>query len=95
MWQIFEHRNLQRRIRRLPEDILKRYEKWKDIVEISGPSGLRLIRSFNDESLRGEWSGHRSSRLSGQYRVIYRIERKKLFVMVIDITADDYRRKRR
>ena len=93
MWQIFEHRNLQRRIRRLPEDILKRYEKWKDIVEISGPSGLRLIRGFNDESLRGERKGHRSSRLSSQYRVIYRIERKKLFVMVIDVTAHDYRRK--
>ena len=93
MWQIFEHRNLQRRIRRLPEDILKRYEKWKDIVEISGPKGLRLIRGFNDESLRGEWKGHRSSRLGGQYRVIYRIERKELFVMVIEITAHDYRRK--
>lgn len=44
MWTIFEHRNVQQRIGKLPEDVLKRYEKWKDIVEISGPSGLRLIR---------------------------------------------------
>ncbi len=93
MWQIFEHRSLQRQIRKLPKNILKRYEKWKDIVEVSGPNGLRLIRGFNDESLRGDWKGHRSSRLGGQYRVIYRIERKKLFVMVIDVTAHDYRRK--
>lgn len=93
MWQIFEHRSLQRHIRRLPEDILKRYEKWKDIVEISGPKGLRLIRGFNDEPLSGKWKGHRSSRLSRQYRVIYRIERKELFVMVIEVTAHDYRRK--
>ena len=93
MWQIFEHRNVQRRVRKAPEDVLKRYEKWKDIVQISGPKGLRLIRGFNDEPLRGEWKGHRSSRLGGQYRVIYRIEREKLFVLVVELTAHDYRRK--
>ena len=92
MWEVFEHRNVQRRIRKIPDEILRRYEKWKDIVEISGPEGLRLIRGFNDESLRGEWKGHRSSRLGDQYRVIYGIERKRLFVMVIDIIAHDYRR---
>ncbi len=92
MWEVFEHRNVQRRIRKIPDEILRRYEKWKDIVEISGPEGLRLIRGFHDESLRGEWKGHRSSRLGDQYRVIYRIERKRLFVMVIDITTHDYRR---
>jgi len=93
MWQIFEHRNLQRRIRRIPKVVLKRYEKWKDIVKFSGPDGLRRIRGFNDEPLRGDWRGHRSSRLGDQFRVIYRIEKEKLFVMVIDLTAHDYRRK--
>lgn len=93
MWRIFEHRNIQRRVRKTPIDVLKRYEKWKDIVEISGPAGLRLIRGFNDEALRGDWKGHRSSRLGDQFRVIYRIEKKELFVLVIDLTAHDYRRK--
>ena len=93
MWRIFEHRNIQRRVRKTPKDILKRYEKWKDIVEISGPAGLRMIRGFNDESLRGDWKGHRSSRLGEQFRVIYRIEKKELFVLVIDLTVHDCRRK--
>ena len=93
MWQIFEHRNLQRRIRKTPKDVLKRYEKWKDIVEVSGPAGLRQIRGFNDEALRGDWKGHRSSRLGDQLRVIYRVEKQRLFLMVIDLTAHDYRRK--
>ena len=93
MWQVFEHRNIQRRVRKVPKDILKRYEKWKDIVEVSGPTGLRLIRGFNDEALKGEWKGHRSSRLGDQFRVIYKVRKKKLFVIVIDLTADDYRRK--
>lgn len=93
MWQIFEHRSLLRHVRKLPKEVLKRYEKWKDIAQISGPSGLRLIRGFNDEALRGRWKGHRSSRLGGGYRVIYRIDKKQFFVLVIDVTAHDYRRK--
>ena len=93
MWQILEHRNVLRRVRRMPKEILKRYEKWKDIVQLSGPAGLRLIRGFNDEPLRGDWKGHRSSRLGDQYRVIYKIDKNRVRVMVIDLTAHDYRRK--
>jgi len=93
MWEIYEHRRLVRRLPRIPDDILKRYEKWKDIVRISGPAGLRAITGFHDESLHGEWKGHRSSRLGIQYRIIYRIEAQEILVFVIDITAHDCRRK--
>jgi addiction module RelE/StbE family toxin len=93
MWQVLEHRRVVRRISKTPVDILKRYEKWKDIVSISGPQGLRSIKGFNDEALMGEWKGHRSSRLGGQYRVIYLVEAQHVVVKVIDLTAHDYRRK--
>ena len=93
MWEIFEHRRVVRQLQRLPVEILKRYEKWKDIVTISGPQGLRLIRGFNDEALSGQWKGHRSSRLSQQYRVIYYIERDRVRVEVVNLTAHDYRRR--
>ena len=93
MWAIYEHRRVHRQIRGLPQDILKRYEKWKDIVAISGPTGLRLIKEFHDESLRGEWKDHRSSRLGKQFRVIYRIEKDHVLVQVVNVTAHDYRKK--
>jgi addiction module RelE/StbE family toxin len=93
MWEIFEHSSLVRKLPKIPSEVLKRYEKWKDIVTISGPEGLRLIKGFHDESLRGQWRGFRSSRLGKQYRIIYKIENKKLFVKVINITPHDYRRK--
>ncbi|HEY5624269.1 MAG TPA: type II toxin-antitoxin system mRNA interferase toxin, RelE/StbE family [Gammaproteobacteria bacterium] len=93
MWQVLEHHRVIRRIAKTPVDVLKRYEKWKDIVTISGPRGLRAIKGFRDERLGGEWKGHRSSRLSDQYRVIYRIEKQNLLVKVIDLTPHDYRRK--
>jgi len=64
----------------------------KDIVTISGPSGLRLIKGFHDEGLRGEWKGYRSSRLGLQFRVIYKIVAQQVLVQVIDIPAHDYRR---
>ena len=93
MWDIFEHRRTWKQLDRTPRDVLKRYEKWKDIARLSGPLGLRQIKGFNDEALRGEWKGHRSSRLSRQYRVIYRIERDRVLVEVVSVTAHDYRKK--
>ena len=93
MWEVYEHRRASKRLDRLSVEILKRYEKWKDVVKISGPSGLRLIKGFCDEALKGKWKGHRSSRLGQQYRVIYKIEERKVLVLVVDITAHDYRSK--
>ena len=93
MWEIYEHRRLTRKLTRLPGEILKRYEKWKDIVEVSGPEGLKLVKGFHDEALRGEWKGHRSSRLGLQYRVIYRIAAEQLTVLVLELTPHNYRRK--
>jgi len=93
MWKIFEHKKSIKQINSLPIEVLKRYEKWKDIVSISGPSGLKQIKGFNDESLSGEWNGYRASRLNLQYRVIYKIENEQFFVKVIKVTAHDYRRK--
>ena len=93
MWEVYEHRRVVRRISRLPVEVLKRYEKWKDIVRISGPVGLRAIKGFHDEALKGEWKGHRSSRLGIQHRLIYQIVEQELVVLVMDITAHDYRKR--
>jgi proteic killer suppression protein len=93
MWEIYEHRRAAKRLDRLPKEVLKRYEKWKDIVTVSGPEGLRLIKGFHDEGLHGKWKGHRSSRLGAQHRVIYLVEERRVLVLVLDITAHDYRRK--
>ncbi len=90
---MYEHRKVPKQLSALPVDILKRYEKWKDIAGISGSSGLKLIKVFHDEAIRGEWKGHRSSRLSNKCRIIYRIIEQEILVQVINITPHDYRRK--
>tara|TARA_R110002072_G_scaffold85817_2_gene194051 strand:- start:300 stop:584 length:285 start_codon:yes stop_codon:yes gene_type:complete len=93
MWSIFEHRRLDKQLAKGPMEVQKRYEKWKDIVEISGPAGLKLVRGFRDEALRGDWRGCRSSRLNQQYRVIYQVEGNRLKVYVLEVTPHDYKRK--
>jgi toxin HigB-1 len=93
MWEIFEHRRIAKRIEEAPTEVLKRYEKWKDIVRMSGPQGLRLIKGLHDEALQGEWRSHRSSRLGLKYRVIYKVEAAEVKVFVVELTPHDYRRK--
>jgi addiction module RelE/StbE family toxin len=93
VWEVYEHRRAVRRLDTLPIDVLTRYEKWKDIVSLSGPAGLALIRGFRDEALKGDWRGHRSSRLNQQYRVIYRVDEPTRDVLVVAVTPHDYRRR--
>ena len=91
MWQIEEHRHVDKQLSAgVPIEVLKRYEKWKDIARISGPQGLRAIKGFHDEALSGGWNGHRSSRLGIQWRVIYRVIAKVLQIQVVEVTAHDY-----
>ncbi len=93
MWRIEEHRRVDKQLAgAVPIEILKRYEKWKDVARLSGPPGLRMIKGFHDEALSGEWKGHRSSRLGLQWRVIYRVSAEVLLIQVIHVTPHDYRK---
>ena len=93
MWQIEEHRRVDKQLSgSAPIEVLKRYEKWKDIARLSGPQGLLAIKGFHDEALSGEWKGRRSSRLGLQWRVIYQVVANVLLIQVVQVTAHDYRR---
>ena len=93
MCEIQEHRRVDKQLSEaVPIEILKRYEKWKDIARVSGPPGLHAIKGFHDEALSGEWKGHRSSRLGLQWRVIYGVVANVLLIQVVQVTPHDYRR---
>ncbi|MDI3462100.1 MAG: hypothetical protein OJF50_000921 [Nitrospira sp.] len=66
---------------------MKRYEKWKDIVQISLIRRRPADQGFHGERLQGEWEGHRSSRLNTQDRVIYKVEEYLVQMVVMDVTA--------
>ena len=85
MWRILENRNVKKTLRKTPKAILIKYEAWKRIVELDGPKGLKHIQGFRDESLTGNWKGFRSSRLSLQWRVIYKVVNNELQVFVFEV----------
>ena len=90
-----EHRSVDKELssNRIPLEIRKWYEKWKDIVELTGPLGLKGITGLRDEGLSGTWVGHRSSRLNEQWRVIYKVVADLVLVHLIRVTPHDYRKK--
>ena len=90
MWHIREHYKLNKIIAKLPLQVVKKYELWKNIVFRHGPDKLREFPGFHDEILKGEYEGQRSSRLNIQYRVMYSVEKELISVYVIDITPHKY-----
>jgi proteic killer suppression protein len=90
MWHILEHKSIQKTCRKLPVQVLKKYELWKDIVFRHGPDKLKEFPGFHDEKLKGDRSGQRSSRLSIQYRVIYVVKRNIVTIRVLDINPHEY-----
>ena len=93
MWTVAIHREAKKSIRKLPKQIGEALTVWQNIVESQGPDGLKSSSGFNDESLQGVWKACRSSRLSSQYRVIYEVKADVVTVLVLRVTAHDYRRK--
>ena len=90
MWEVLEHRSMAGTCRKIPPQVAKKYELWKNIVVRHGPEKLREFPGFNDEPLKGDREGQRSSRLSLLYRVIYSVDRDVITVFVLEITAHKY-----
>jgi mRNA-degrading endonuclease RelE of RelBE toxin-antitoxin system len=90
MWVIKEHAGIRKACPKAPLAVVKKYELWKSLVFRHGPAKLREFPGFQDEKLKGDRAGQRSSRLSLQYRVIYEVDRKIVTVYVLEITPHDY-----
>ena len=90
MYIVFEHKSVEKSLKKTPLEIRKNYLAWKRIIELEGPQGLRFIKGFHDEALKGEWQGFRSSRLNKQWGVIYKIDKEQLIVYVVEINPHTY-----
>lgn len=90
MYAVLEHKGVAKTLKKTPLEIRKNYLAWKRIVELEGPQGLRVIKGFHDEALKGEWQGFRSCRLNRQWRVIYKSDKEQLIVYVVEINPHIY-----
>ena len=78
----------------MPRNVKAKWELWVNIVIRQGPHALADFPGFRDEGLEGEWKGYRASRLSGSYRVIYRLIDDTLVVDVVRVSKHDYKLRR-
>ena len=90
MWHILEHKDIVKKIKKLPPQVVKKYELWKSLVFRHGPEILRKFPGFHDEQLKGDRKTQRSSRLSLQYRVIYKIDGENITVYILEISPHKY-----
>ncbi len=91
MWTIVEARSAAKAIDKLPPQVAEKYAFWCAVVRQSGPRGLRTLKWFHDEKLAGKLAHLRSSRLSQQWRVVYRADVSTVTVHVERVTPHDYR----
>ena len=90
MWKLIEDRNIEKTSKKLPPQVLKKYELWKDLVFRHGPEILKEFPGFKDELLKGNRKNQRPSRLSLKYRVIYLIDGENVTVYVLELTPHKY-----
>ena len=90
MWILLEHHDIGKVYRKLPIQVKKNYEYWKSLVVVNGPYVLRKFPGFHDEKLSGRRDDQRSSRLNKMFRVIYKVERERITVYVIEIIPHKY-----
>jgi len=90
MWLVYEKKNLSKQLKKAPLSVLKHYELWKRIVELEGLQGLKAIKGYHDEALKGKWKGYRSSRLDRKWRVIYAAEKETFSVYVVEVNPHEY-----
>lgn len=93
MWTVLESKSASKKLNKCQPHIQAEYEAWKKVVELSGPTALRLIPGYRDHALKGQWAGSRSASLDRQWRVIYVVIENLIQVRVLEVTPHDYRKK--
>ena len=82
-----------RSLERVPRQVLVNFEVWKGQIEKSGLESVRRVPGYRDEALSGRLAGIRSARLSGGYRVYYRVSSGALRVVrVEEVNKHEYKK---
>ncbi len=76
--------------KKVPRQVVEKFGFWKEMIEDGGPQSVRFYPGFLDHGLKGKLVGQRSSSLGYQWRVLYRVEKKIVTVVVLDISPHDY-----
>ncbi len=87
--------NVQKQLKKLPEEIRIRLQRWIKTVEEFGLLEARKVKGYHDEPLKGQLAGERSIRLGIKWRAIYTQSKNGEIniIFIQEITPHDYRKK--
>lgn len=91
MWTVYETKAVTKNVSKLPIQVQRKYKVWVEVVKNGGSVNLKNFSGFKDEALKGELRHCRSSRLNIQYRVIYSEKKDIKEIIVLKVTAHEYR----
>ena len=89
---IVDFSSVEKQLRRVPKDIIKRLQRGAVYVETTGLVETRKVPDFHDEPLKGRWKGCRSVRLGHKWRVIYKYNKgnEENVIELREVTAHEY-----
>ena len=81
-----------KQLQKTPTYIKEKLYMWVEQIKHLGLSEVRKIKSYHDESLKGNRLGQRSIRLNKAYRAIYTVQKDKniKFAAVKEVNKHDY-----
>ena len=76
---------------RIPDHVARKFDAWREQVEVEGLPAVQKVPGFHDEPLKGQRKGQRSIRLSRGYRAIYtKFENEIVLVLVEEVNKHEY-----
>lgn len=90
MAYIVDERKIVKTLNKLDKTIRAAYAAWKGIVINNGFEGLRNVKGFHFEKLKGTRKGQHSCRLNRGFRVFFRKIGKSFVIEVLEISKHEY-----
>jgi len=75
---------------KLPVEIRNAYSVWRSVVLEDGLKGLRTVKGFHLEKLKGNRLGQCSCRLNRGYRVVFEKQKDNFIIVVLEVTKHEY-----
>ena len=90
MAYIVDERKILKTLNKLDKSIRAAYSAWKGIVTNHGLRGLRKVKGFHLEKLKGKRRGQYSCRLNRGYRIFFKQIDNNFMIEVLEISKHAY-----
>ncbi len=90
MAYIVDERKILKTLNKLDKSIRAAYSAWKGIVTNHGLRGLRTVKGFHLEKLKGKRKGQYSCRLNRGYRIFFKQMNNNFMIEVLELSKHAY-----